>query len=77
MRLDRAIKLNNFLEVNINSKFIVLIIGHSTCRTSIYEIGRVIATCLADEVFLYFLKFLDDANYLFNFFLKALQRTFL
>ena len=50
MRLDRATKLNNFLEVNINSKFIALILSHPKHRTSIYEIGRVIATCLADEV---------------------------
>lgn len=50
MRLDRATKLHNFLEVNINSKFIVIILSHPKHRTSIYEIGRVIATCLADEV---------------------------
>lgn len=50
MRIDRATELNNILEVNVKTKFIVLIIGRPNYRTSLYEIGRVIATCLADDV---------------------------
>jgi hypothetical protein len=50
IRLERAIEFNNILEINIKSKFLVLILAHPMYSNTIFEIGRVIATCLADDV---------------------------
>lgn len=50
IRLDAATELPGFLEVKVKSRFIVLIVGPSDIHIQMYEIGRVIATCLADDV---------------------------
>jgi hypothetical protein len=50
MRLENAYELPSFLEVNLKSRFIVLIIGPSDKHVQIFEIGRAIATCLSDDV---------------------------
>ena len=50
LRLHTAIELTSFLEVKLKSKFIALIIGPTDKHNQIYEIGRVMATCLADDV---------------------------
>ena len=55
MRLEPATELSSFLEVRLKSKFIVLIIGSPDKHNQIYEAGRVIATCLADDVSIEFL----------------------
>ena len=54
IRLNPSIELNTFLEVRLKSKFIVLIIGPPDKHNQIYEAGRVIATCLADDVSILF-----------------------
>ena len=70
LRLDRAIELNSFLELNLKTKFIILLVGPKSFRTSIYEIGRVMATCLSDDVSFY-LNFLSNISW---FYILCLQR---
>ncbi len=50
IRLKAASRLSGFLEVKLNSRFIVLIIGPIELTNQLYEIGRAISTCLADDV---------------------------
>ena len=50
MRLDAATELRGLLEVRLRSRFIVLLIGPATRKTQLFEIGRCMATCLADDV---------------------------
>lgn len=50
LRLDAAIHLHSILEVRLKTRFIILIIGPSPFSNQLYEIGRAISTCLADDV---------------------------
>jgi hypothetical protein len=50
IRLKAASRLPGFLEVKLNSRFVVLIIGPIEQSNQLYEIGRAISTCLADDV---------------------------
>lgn len=50
IRLEAATELQSLLEVKVKSRFIVLIIGPSERQVQLYEIGRAISTCLADDV---------------------------
>lgn len=50
LRLDAATELPGLLEVKLKSRFLVLIIGPSDKHYQLYEIGRAMATCLADDV---------------------------
>ena len=50
LRLRSAKELANLLEVKIKSKFIVLIIGPIERHIQLYEVGRAMSTCLADDV---------------------------
>jgi sodium bicarbonate cotransporter 5 len=50
IRLKAASRLSGFLEVKLNSRFVVLIIGPTEQTNQLYEIGRAISICLADDV---------------------------
>ena len=50
LRLEAATELSSLLEVKLRSRFIVLIIGPKDRHIQLYEIGRVVATCMADDV---------------------------
>lgn len=50
IRLEAATELQSLLEVKVRSRFIVLIIGPSERQVQLYETGRAISTCLADDV---------------------------
>jgi hypothetical protein len=50
LRLDAPLELEGFFEVNLNTRFIILIIGPIERNSSLFELGRVMAACLADDV---------------------------
>lgn len=50
LRLDNSTELSGFCEVRLKTKFIVLLIGPCERRIQLYEIGRAMSTCLADDV---------------------------
>lgn len=50
LRLDAATDLPGFIEVKLKSRFIIIVMGPTDAHIQLYEIGRVIATCLADDV---------------------------
>jgi hypothetical protein len=50
LRLKAATELKSVLEVNIKSRFVVLIIGPISYSNQLYEVGRAMSTCLADDV---------------------------
>lgn len=50
VRLQHANELTNLLEVKIKTKFVALIIGPIERHIQLYEVGRAMSTCLADDV---------------------------
>lgn len=50
MRLVAATEFEGFCEVKLRSRFIVLLIGPTERKIQLYEVGRAMSTCLADEV---------------------------
>ena len=50
LRLEAATELQSLLEVRLRSRFIVLIIGPIERQMQLYEVGRAVSTCLADDV---------------------------
>lgn len=50
LRLEAATELQSLLEVKLRSRFIVLIIGPIESKIKLYEVGRAMSTCLADDV---------------------------
>lgn len=50
LRLEAATELQSLLEVKLRSRFIVLIIGPIEKQIQLYEVGRAMSTCLADDV---------------------------
>ena len=50
LRLEAATELQSLLEVKLRSRFIVLIIGPVEKQIKLYEVGRAMSTCLADDV---------------------------
>lgn len=54
LRLEAATEIPSMFEVKIRARFIVLIIGPSDKHLKLYEVGRAISTCLADDVYIYF-----------------------
>ena len=50
MRLEAATELQTLFEVRIRTRFIILIIGPIERQIQLYECGRAISTCLADDV---------------------------
>ena len=50
IRLEAATEFSGLFEVNLRARFIVLIIGPNERQHQLYEIGRSISTCLADDV---------------------------
>jgi hypothetical protein len=50
LRLDAATELQSMLEVKLRSRFIVLVIGPLEKQHQLYEVGRAVATCMADDV---------------------------
>ena len=51
LRLEAATELQGILEVRLRSRFVVLIIGPAERHLQLYEIGRAMSACLADDVF--------------------------
>lgn len=49
VRMQSAALLPSFLELNLSSRFIVTILGPSNKQAYLYEIGRAMATILADD----------------------------
>ncbi len=66
LRLDAATELAGVLEVRLKSRFLVLIIGPADKHIQLYEIGRAVATCLADDVCKEFLYSAQSKNDLLN-----------
>ena len=50
LRLEAATELQGLLEVKIRSRFLVILIGPIEKQMQLYEVGRAISTCLADDV---------------------------
>ncbi len=50
LRLEAATEFQGLFEVNLRARFIVLILGPSENKHQLYEIGRAMSTCLADDV---------------------------
>jgi len=50
LQLETPAELKGLLEVDIKSKFLVLLVGPIEKRMQLYEVGRAISTCLADDV---------------------------
>jgi hypothetical protein len=50
MRLHAATELDTFLEVNILTRFVVLILGPIERRIQLFECGRAFSSCMADDV---------------------------
>ena len=50
LRLEAATELPSLLEVRLRSRFMLLIVGPHERHIQLYEVGRAIATCLADDV---------------------------
>jgi hypothetical protein len=49
-RLEAATELPGILEVKLRSRFFVLIIGPQDRHLQLYEMGRAMSTCLADDI---------------------------
>lgn len=52
LRLEAATELQGLLEVRLRSRFVALLIGPAERHVHLYEIGRSLAACLADDVYL-------------------------
>jgi hypothetical protein len=52
IRLIAATEIPTLFEVSVSTRFVVLIIGPTTRHIKLYEIGRAMASCLADDVYL-------------------------
>jgi sodium bicarbonate cotransporter 5 len=50
LRLEAAIEIPSLLEVRLRSRFIAIIVGPASKHLQLYEVGRALATCLADDV---------------------------
>jgi hypothetical protein len=50
LRLEAAIELPSFLEVKLRSRFLTVIVGPASKHVQLYEVGRALATCQADDV---------------------------
>lgn len=50
LRLIAATEIPTLFEVSVSTRFVVLIIGPTTRHIKLYEIGRAMASCLADDV---------------------------
>lgn len=50
LRLEAATELQSLLEVKLRSRFIVLVIGPKEKQHQLYEVGRAVSTCMADDV---------------------------
>ena len=50
MRLESATELQSLFEIKLRTRFIVLIIGPIERKVQLYECGRTISSCLADDV---------------------------
>ncbi|CAF0829892.1 unnamed protein product [Brachionus calyciflorus] len=50
IRLEAATELQGLLEVRLRSRFVVLLIGPAERHVHLYEIGRALAACLADDL---------------------------
>lgn len=50
LRLEAATELHSLLEVKLRSRFIVLVIGPKEKQHQLYEVGRAVSTCMADDV---------------------------
>ena len=55
VRLAQGCYLGNLTEVTIPVRFIFVLLGPSSAKVEYYEIGRSIATLMADKVRLYIL----------------------
>ena len=50
LRLRASTELQSLLEIKLRSRFIILLIGPCNHLNQLYEVGRVISSCLADDV---------------------------
>jgi hypothetical protein len=50
LRLEAATELQHLLEVKLRSRFIILIIGPMEKQNQLYEVGRAMSSCMADDV---------------------------
>jgi sodium bicarbonate cotransporter 5 len=50
IRLEAAIEVPSLLEVRLRSRFIAILVGPASKHLQLYEVGRALATCLADDV---------------------------
>ena len=50
IRLGTESDLQSMLEVKLRSRFVVLVAGPMEKNYELYEVGRAIATCMADDV---------------------------
>ncbi len=50
LRLEAATELQHLLEVKLRSRFIALIIGPMEKQNQLYEVGRAMCSCIADDV---------------------------
>lgn len=53
IRLEFSTELVSLFEVNIRTRFIVVIVGPLERKIQLYECGRVVSNCLADDVSLF------------------------
>lgn len=50
LRLQAAVDLPGLFEVKVRTRFVVLVIGPTEKKSHLYEVGRSIAACLADDL---------------------------
>ncbi len=50
LRLEAATEMLGLLEIKMRSRFVVLIIGPMQRHNQLYEVGRALSACLADDV---------------------------
>jgi len=50
LRLEAATEMLGLLEIKMRSRFVVLIIGPMQRQNQLYEVGRALSACLADDV---------------------------
>lgn len=50
MRLQAPTEIPGFCEVKLKSRFIVLLLGPIERKIQLYEIGRAMSTCIADDI---------------------------
>ena len=67
LRMEAATELPGFLEVKMRSRFVVLIIGPRDRSIQLFEAGRAMATCLADDV--------SDRDFLFTLVFRKLRNS--